>query len=101
MAEEGGEEDMAALAGMMGGEGEDEMDDEAMMAMMGGGGGGGAEGGAGGGGMVIQLTQEDVDKVERLQALGFQRDQCIEALLACDKNEELAANFLLGDQMFD
>ena len=54
----------------------------------------------GGGGMVVELNEEDVAKVERLEALGFQRDACIEALLACDRNEEMAANFL-AEQMFD
>lgn len=59
--------------------------------------------GAGGeeGGMIqVELTEEDMQKVERLQALGFQRDACIEALIACDHNEEMAANFL-AEQMFD
>ena len=54
----------------------------------------------GGGGMVVELNEDDVAKVERLEALGFQRDACIEALLACDRNEEMAANFL-AEQMFD
>ena len=69
--------------------------------MAGFGGGEDDEGGEGGeGGMVVELSEEDVAKVERLQSLGFQRDACIEALLACDRNEELAANFL-AEQMFD
>ncbi|MEW5300632.1 MAG: hypothetical protein WDW36_003547 [Sanguina aurantia] len=70
--------------------------EEAMAEMMGamGGGGDGDEG------QVVELTQEDAAAVERLQSLGFDRNSCIEAYIACDHNEEMAANYL-AENMFD
>ncbi|SPO04551.1 related to RAD23 - nucleotide excision repair protein (ubiquitin-like protein) [Cephalotrichum gorgonifer] len=46
------------------------------------------------GAQTVAVTPEERDAIERLCRLGFDRDQAIQAYFACDKNEELAANFL-------
>lgn len=42
----------------------------------------------------IQVTQEEMDAINRLVSLGFPKHRAAEAYFACDKNEEFAANFL-------
>jgi UV excision repair protein RAD23 len=42
-----------------------------------------------------QLTQEEADAVERLASMGFDKSEAVQAFLACDKNEMLAANLLM------
>jgi UV excision repair protein RAD23 len=59
--------------------------------------GGGGDGIFPPGAHVVHLTQEQADAIGRLQELGFSRQNCVEALLACDNNEEMAANYLFSN----
>ncbi|CAD6192585.1 unnamed protein product [Caenorhabditis auriculariae] len=74
--------------------------------------GGQAAAGAGGAGgappgaqrVVIELTPEELEAVNRIKSMGFQVPErvIVEAYLACDKNEEAAVDFILsnmGDDM--
>jgi len=47
---------------------------------------------------VGTLPDEDEQAVQRLAALGFAREQAAEAYIACERNEMLAANFLMDMQ---
>ncbi|RHZ00459.1 hypothetical protein DYB37_004932, partial [Aphanomyces astaci] len=49
----------------------------------------------------IHLTEEEAAAVGRLVDMGFERNEVIQAYLACDKNEALAANFLMDSMSGD
>jgi len=65
---------------------------------------GGQGGGAAGGGGApprLALTEADNAAIERLCQLGFERLMATQAYIACEKNEELAANLLFDGGVED
>lgn len=49
------------------------------------------------GATVVALNAEEAAAVQRLCGMGFPKQRVLEAYLACDKNEELAVNYLLNN----
>ncbi|KAF9049687.1 hypothetical protein BJ165DRAFT_1591889 [Panaeolus papilionaceus] len=50
---------------------------------------------------VLNVTEEERAAIQRLEELGFSRSQAAQAFFACDKNEDLAANFLFENAFED
>jgi len=47
---------------------------------------------------AIQITPEEKAIIERLMGFGFTQAHVLQAYFACDKNEEMALNYLLDNQ---
>jgi len=43
----------------------------------------------------VNVTPEEQETIQRLMALGFSQIEAVQAFIACDRNEQMAANFLL------
>ena len=41
-----------------------------------------------------ELTESDLLEIQDMMNFGFTYDQCVEAYMVCDKNKEMAINFL-------
>ncbi|KAI1730295.1 XPC-binding domain-containing protein [Ditylenchus destructor] len=50
---------------------------------------------------TMELTEPERESVERLMSLGFSETEAIEAFIACEKNEMLAANYLFDRRNVD
>ncbi|CAF0742032.1 unnamed protein product [Rotaria sp. Silwood1] len=55
----------------------------------------GSGAGQGQGTIKVELTSQEQQAVNRIQDMGFDRNRVLEAFLACDRNEEMAVNYLL------
>ncbi|XP_076812502.1 UV excision repair protein RAD23 homolog A-like [Clavelina lepadiformis] len=49
----------------------------------------------------IRVTAQEQADIEHLKALGFEENFCVQAYMACDKNVQLAADFLLSESQRD
>jgi len=43
---------------------------------------------------IVEVNQAEMEAINRLVQLGFSKERAAEAYLTCEKNEEIAANFL-------